>query len=61
MLALTTAIDVDRTGRRYGENVDPHENVGPLNARDAGPDRNPVLEAATTWLVNSSGCVAQPR
>lgn len=61
MLVLTTAIDVDRNGRRYGEKVDPDENVGPLNARAAGPDRDLALEAATTWLVNSAACVAQPR
>jgi C-terminal processing protease CtpA/Prc len=55
MLVLTTAIDVDRAGHRYGEKVDPDENVRQVGNRDL------VLEAATTWLVNSSGCRAQQR
>jgi len=55
MLMLTTAIDVDRAGHRYGEKVDPDENVSQVANRDL------VLEAATRWLVNSSGCRAQQR
>jgi carboxyl-terminal processing protease len=66
-LFLTTAIDVDRTGHRYGEKVDPDENVenvenvGHVDARAARPAPDPVLQAGIDWLVNSSGCAAQPR
>jgi hypothetical protein len=81
-LFLTTAIDVDRTGHRYGEKVDPDENVenaenvesvenlesvedaknvGNVDTRAGGPSHDPVLQAGITWLLNSSGCAAQPR
>jgi peptidase S41-like protein len=61
MLVLTTAIDVDRTGHRYGERVDPDENVRQVDARSDAPNRDLVLDLATSWLVTSSGCEAQPR
>jgi carboxyl-terminal processing protease len=50
---LTTGIDVDRTGRRYGEKVDPDEQV-PASAGAAGGDA--AVAAAMRWLLQSSEC-----
>jgi hypothetical protein len=51
MILLTTAVEADRTGRRYGEKVDPDERVeAPAGTDDA------TLSLATQWLRQSSGC-----
>src|SRR6476469_2017721 len=47
MILLTTAIEVDRTGRRYGDKIDPDE---PQEA--AGPRADPIA-AASAWLKNA--------
>jgi hypothetical protein len=56
MILLTTAVDADRTGKRYGDKVDPDERVEP----DATPTMtgDPALTAAVRWLKQSSGCVS---
>jgi Peptidase family S41 len=51
MILLTTAIEVDRTGRRYGGAIDPDETVP---AAGAGGD--PAISAAAAWLKGASGC-----
>ena len=51
MILLTTAIEVDRTGKRYGGKVDPDE---PHEA--AGPNGDPAMSAASEWLKKSSAC-----
>lgn len=58
MILLTTAIDADRSGRRYGNTIDPDElveNGGNATAIDA------TLLAATKWLKESSGCSRRPQ
>jgi hypothetical protein len=51
MILLTTAIEVDRTGRRYGGKVDPDETQ-----EAAGPNGDPAMSAARAWLKGASGC-----
>jgi carboxyl-terminal processing protease len=51
MILLTTAIEVDRTGKRYGGKVDPDEEHPA-----AGPGGDPAMLAARTWLKNASEC-----
>jgi Peptidase family S41 len=51
MILLTTAVEADRTGRRYGEKVDPDERVDAA----AGTD-DTTLSMAIEWLRQSSGC-----
>jgi C-terminal processing protease CtpA/Prc len=60
MIGLTTAVDVDRTGRRYGETVDPDEAVGaPAAATSASAPvvslDDPTVAAAAGWLRKSCG------
>jgi C-terminal processing protease CtpA/Prc len=51
MILLTTAIEVDRTGRRYGGKVEPDE------LQDAaGAAGDPAMSAATAWLKSVSEC-----
>jgi carboxyl-terminal processing protease len=50
MILLTTAIEVDRTGHRYGDKIEPDE---PQEA--AGPRGDPIT-AASAWLKNASAC-----
>jgi len=51
MILLTTAIEADRTGRRYGDKIDPDERV------DAGASTDDtILSAAVRWLRRSSDC-----
>lgn len=47
-IVLTVAVDADRTGRVYGGKLDPDETV----------DDATVLDAASKWLRDSSGCNA---
>jgi hypothetical protein len=58
-LFLTTAIDVDRTGQRYGEKVDPDEHIDARAVTSAAGD--PAMTAATAWLKTSSMCDRPPR
>jgi C-terminal processing protease CtpA/Prc len=61
MIALTTAIEADRTGKLYGEKVDPEEVVGQPAAQPATPAApppsaspdDPTVAAAVTWLRRS--------
>jgi len=52
VLVLTTGVDVDRNGRRYGSSLEPDERVSeaPSAAEDA------TISAAVRWLRASSGC-----
>ncbi|HJZ76591.1 MAG TPA: S41 family peptidase [Vicinamibacterales bacterium] len=50
MILLTTAVDADRTGRRYGDKIAPDEPV------DAAGTDDTTLSAALQWLKQSSGC-----
>jgi hypothetical protein len=51
MILLTTAVEADRLGRRYGDKIDPDERVEAAgNADDA------TLSVAIQWLTQSSGC-----
>lgn len=51
MILLTTAIEVDRTGKKYGGKVDPDESH-----QAAGPTGDPAMTAAADWLKESSAC-----
>ena len=53
MMLLTTAIDLDRDGNRYGDVVTPDEVIP---AASPGASEDPVLNAAIAWLRASSGC-----
>jgi C-terminal processing protease CtpA/Prc len=53
MILLTTAIEVDRTGRRYGDKIDPDELV---EAAASAANADTTLAVATRWLSQSSGC-----
>ncbi|HET9370685.1 MAG TPA: S41 family peptidase [Vicinamibacterales bacterium] len=62
MIALTTAIDADRTGRQYGEKVDPDELAGaaqatPPAAPPAATLEEPATAAAVAWLKKSCGAM----
>ena len=51
MILLTTAVEADRTGRRYGDKIDPDEVV------EKSPDSgDATLLAAIAWLKQASGC-----
>jgi C-terminal processing protease CtpA/Prc len=54
-ILLTIAVDVDRTGRRYGDKVDPDELIEPGAAPGVAAD-DPTVAAAIKWLKQSSGC-----
>jgi C-terminal processing protease CtpA/Prc len=56
MMLLTTGIDLDRDGNRYGDVVTPDEVI-PADPAGAAEDR--VLNAAIAWLRASSGCAAR--
>jgi carboxyl-terminal processing protease len=49
---LTTAVEADRTGRRFGDKIEPDQRVDaePAEVGDA------AMEAATQWLRASSSC-----
>lgn len=50
-IVLTTAVEADRTGRRYGDKIDPDE---PVEATSDADDT--TISAAARWLRQSSGC-----
>ena len=57
MILLTTAIEADRTGKQYGEKVDPDEIV-PAPAAGAPPATaadDATMAVATAWLKRSCG------
>ncbi len=54
MILLTTAIEVDRTGRRYGGKIDPDERQ-----ESASKDNDAAMTAATEWLKKAPGCAKQ--
>jgi C-terminal processing protease CtpA/Prc len=57
MIALTMALEADRTGRvyAYNEKVQPDAFVHGI-PRLVGTDDDPVLRAATAWLSTQSRC-----
>jgi carboxyl-terminal processing protease len=54
MILLTTAVDADRTGRRYGEKVEPDERVE--SSTPVPPGNDPTIATAIRWLTQASGC-----
>lgn len=58
MILLTTAIDADRTGRRYGDKIEPDERIENSGTDTAG---DVTLLAATKWLKESSRCSKRPQ
>jgi len=52
MIVLTTAVEADRTGRRYGDKIDPDERVDAISSAD----NDTTLSVAVQWLRQSSGC-----
>jgi carboxyl-terminal processing protease len=56
MIILTTAVDADRTGTRYGGKIEPDEVIPA--AASGGPD-DPQLARAIAWLQSVPGCGAQ--
>jgi C-terminal processing protease CtpA/Prc len=57
MIFLTTAIEADRTGKQYGEKVDPDEIVPapPGNAPPSSAIDDQTMAAAIAWLKRSCG------
>ncbi|MFL5488934.1 MAG: peptidase S41, partial [Gemmatimonadaceae bacterium] len=51
MIMLTTAVEADRTGQRYGEKLSPDELI-PARATDAAAD--PQMDRAVAWLKSQS-------
>ena len=51
MILLTTAVEADRTGRRYGDKIDPDQRVDAIASTD-----DTTLSVAVQWLRQSSGC-----
>jgi len=49
MILLTTAVETDRTGKRYGEKLPPDEVI-PAGAKGARDD--PQMDRAVAWLVS---------
>jgi C-terminal processing protease CtpA/Prc len=55
MIVLTTAVDADRTGRRYGDKIEPDVAI------DVAPGNgDATLSAAAQWVRQSSGCSTGP-
>ena len=52
-MMLTVAIEADRTGKQYGEKIDPDEIVAPPAPGATEPDA--TIAAATAWLRASCG------
>jgi C-terminal processing protease CtpA/Prc len=56
MILLTTAIEADRTGKQYGEKVDPDEIIpAPAGAPPSISMDDPTMAAAMSWLKRSCG------
>ncbi len=59
MILLTTAVEADRTGRRYGDKIDPDERVeAAASVADTG---DTTLSVAIQWLTQASGCSRRAR
>jgi C-terminal processing protease CtpA/Prc len=54
MIVLTTAIEADRTGKTYGQKVDPDEVIAGPNSSAAESDS--TAAAAVRWLKQESRC-----
>ena len=54
-LALAVAVMADRTGRVYGEKIEPDELI-PTQNPGATLESDAALAAASAWLVRTSGC-----
>lgn len=56
VIVLTTAWDVDRTGRIYDQPLPPDQEV-PTPRADIGTDRDEVVvKTATQWLISQDTC-----
>lgn len=51
-LSLASAIDVDRTGREYGDKIEPDQPV----SGDPTNNSDPVIGAAKAWLSKQDSC-----
>ena len=61
MILLTTAIEADRTGKQYGEKVDPDEIIAaPTGASPSNSIDDPTMAAAMSWLKRSCGPALLP-
>ena len=49
MLFITTAIDVDRNGNEFGEELIPDQLIEP----NGTPDKSDVIKVASEWLLGS--------
>jgi hypothetical protein len=47
-------VGADRTGRRFGTEIEPDEVID--GVEPAWPGDDPTLSAAVRWLKQSSGC-----
>ena len=56
MIFLTVSVEADRTGKRYGEKIEPDEVI-PASA--AGADDG-QLARATAWLQSQPACGRNP-
>lgn len=56
VMALTTNVFADRTGRRYGGAVDPDQRIDVEGLDGPSLDGNPAITAAITWLRRESAC-----
>ncbi|WP_158543189.1 S41 family peptidase [Dyella psychrodurans] len=52
LLSLASAIDVDRSGREYGDKIEPDQPV----SSDPTKDSDPVIDAAKAWLAKQDSC-----
>jgi len=51
MILLTVSVEADRTGRRYGEKIDPDEVIP-----DGSPGTDVQLDGAKAWLKSQPAC-----
>ena len=54
MIVLTTAIEADRTGKTYGQKVDPDEAI--VGGNSSAADSDSTAAAAVRWLKQESRC-----
>jgi carboxyl-terminal processing protease len=54
-LVLTVALDADRTGQTYSSAIAPDQSV-PFDLSQIGTPADRVVQAATSWLHDQTGC-----
>ena len=53
MIFLTTAVEADRAGHRYGQKIEPDEAI---MTAPAGSAEDPQLARAIAWLKSQPSC-----